>query len=119
MSVAEQITEYLLPKMNNEGVVYITEDEAFELFGNRKRYHTTIAGDLSAKCANLKESFQFELVKSVNVQTQEMSRYVKATFRKINDNAWNDRVARMKDAQRRFQAKKKLSGVESTVTKLG
>jgi hypothetical protein len=118
MSIAKQITDYLMPKMNSEGVVYITEEEALALFGSRKRYHTTIAGDLSAKCANLKESFQFEMVNSFNIQTQETSRYVKATFRKIDDDVWNDRVARMKEAQRKFQTKKKLSGVESTVTKL-
>jgi hypothetical protein len=118
MSIAKQITDYLMPKMNSEGVVYITEEEALALFGSRKRYHTTIAGDLSAKCANLKESFQFEMVKSFNIQTQETTRYVKATFRKIDDDVWNDRVVRMKEAQRKFQTKKKLSGVESTVTKL-
>lgn len=117
MSFAKHITETLKQKYGTN-VAYVPEHFMLELFGDRKRYHTTIAGDFASKCANLKESYMFEMVKSVSPETNEMSRYVKITWRVIPDDVFQDRMNRMKESQRKFVQKKKNGGVENTVSKV-
>lgn len=90
-------------------VSVITEQHALELWGDRKRHHSTVAGDLSRLMANTKEAYRFETIVNYDTMdlTKEPVRLIKATWRVIDDKTWDERVERMKNTQRKFQQNKR------------